>query len=86
MQNLNSLHAYSFNCFYRFSKNNLCPAFRSKDKWSVQSYEVKDVQFNYEDINNKNCIISKMATKMAPKNLNLMYDMYLCWDTLNSDF
>ena len=36
-------------------------------------YKVKDVEFNYEEINNNNCIISKMAAKMAAGNLILMY-------------
>ena len=48
-------------------------AFRYKDKWSVYSYEVKDVQFKYEEINNNNCIISKIEAKMAAKNLILVY-------------
>ena len=51
----------------------LSSAFRYKDKWSVHSYEVKDVEFKYEEINYKNCTISKMAAKMTAKNLILMF-------------
>ena len=51
----------------------LSSAFRYKDKWSVYSYEMKDVQFQYEDINNNSCIISKMAAKMAAGNRILVY-------------
>ena len=54
----------------------LSSAFRYKDKWSVYSYEAKDVEFKYEKINNNNCIIFKMAAKMAAKNLILMYLSY----------
>ena len=46
--------------------------FRYKDKWSVFSYEMKDVQFKYKEISNSNCIISKMAAKMSAENLILM--------------
>ena len=34
---------------------------------------MKDVEFKYVEINNNSCIFSKMATKMAAENLNLMY-------------
>ena len=51
----------------------LSSAFTYKDKWSVYSYKVKDEQFKYEEINDNNCIISKMAAKMAAKNLILVY-------------
>ena len=51
----------------------LCSAFRYKDKWSVHSYEVKDVEFKYVEINNNSCIFIKMAAKMVVENLNLMY-------------
>ena len=43
--------------------------FRYTDKWIVDSYEVNDVEFKYVEINNKNCMISKMAAKMATKNM-----------------
>ena len=48
-------------------------SFIHKNKWSVQSYHVKDVEFKYVEIHNNNCIISKMAANMATKNLNLVY-------------
>ena len=35
----------------------------------VDSCELKDVEFKYVGINNNNCIITKMAAKMAAKNL-----------------
>ena len=37
---------------------------------------MNDVEFKYVEINNNNCIISKMAAKMAAKNLYvfLLYD------------
>ena len=38
---------------------------------------MKDVEFRYVKINNNNCIISKMAAKMAAENLNIMY---LCFE------
>ena len=38
---------------------------RYTDKWIVDSYEVNDVEFKYVEINNNNCIISKMAAKLA---------------------
>ena len=47
--------------------------FRYEDKWNVDLYKVKDVEFKYVEINNDNCIISKMAAKMAAENLNIMY-------------
>ena len=39
----------------------------------ADSNEVKDVELKYVEINNNKCIITKMAAKMAAKNLNLMY-------------
>ena len=48
-------------------------AFRYNDKWSVNSYEMKDVEINYVENNNNSCIFSKMAAKMAAENLILMY-------------
>ena len=48
-------------------------AMRYKDIKSVDSYEIKNVEFEYVKINNNSCIFSKMATKMAAENLNLMY-------------
>ena len=56
----------------------LSSAFRYNDKWSVDSYEIKDVKIKYEENNNNSCIFSKMAAKMAAENLNLKY--------LSSDF
>ena len=55
----------------------LSSGFRYEDKWSVDLYNVKDVEFKYVEINNNNCIISKMAAKMAAENLNIMY---LCFE------
>ena len=34
----------------------LCSDFRYKDKWNVHSYEVKDEEFKYVEINNNSCI------------------------------
>ena len=51
----------------------LSSAFRYKNKWSVYSYEVKNVELKYVEINNNSFIFSKMAAKMAAENLNLMY-------------
>ena len=51
----------------------LSSAFTYKDKRSVYSYEVKIVQFKCEEINNNNCIISKMAARMAAENPILVY-------------
>ena len=47
--------------------------YRYKSKWSIDSYEMKDVEFDYAEINSNSCIFSKMAAKMAAENLNLMY-------------
>ena len=46
---------------------------RYKNKWSVHSYEVKNVEFEYVKINNNSCIFSKMAAKMAAEILIRMY-------------
>ena len=51
----------------------LCFAFRYKDKWSVYSYEVKDVEFKYLEIHIDSCIFFKMAAKMTAKNFKQMY-------------
>ena len=51
----------------------LSSAFRYNDEWSVDSYEIKDVEIKYVENNNNSCIFSKMAAKMAAENLNLMY-------------
>ena len=51
----------------------LSSAFRYKDKWSIHSYVVKDVEFKYVEINNNICIFFKMAAKVAAENMNLMY-------------
>ena len=51
----------------------LSSAFRYKNKQSVDSYEIEDVEFKYVKINNNSCIFSKMAAKMATENMNLMY-------------
>ena len=48
-------------------------AFRYKDEWSVDSYEIKNVEIKYVENNSNSCIFSKIAAKMAAKNLNLMY-------------
>ena len=47
--------------------------FEYRDKWSVDSYKVKVVEYEYVKINNISCIFSKMAAKMAAENYNLMY-------------
>ena len=46
----------------------LSSSFRYTEKGSVYSYDVKDVEYEYVEINNNSCIISKMAAKMAAKN------------------
>ena len=51
----------------------LSSAFRYRDKWSVDSYEVNDVEFRFVEISNNSCIFFKMAAKMATENMNLMY-------------
>ena len=51
----------------------LSSAFEYTHKWSVDSYEIKDVEFKYVRNNNSSCIFFKMAAKMAAENLNLMY-------------
>ena len=51
----------------------LSSAFRYKDKYSVDSYQIKDVEFNYVEINNISCIFFKMAAKMAAENFKMMY-------------
>ena len=47
--------------------------FKYRHKWSVDSYKVKVVEYEYVKINNISCIFSKMAAKMAAENYNLMY-------------
>ena len=56
----------------------LSSGFRYEDKWNVDLYKVKDVEFKYVEMHNNNCIIFKMAAKMAAENLNIMY---LCFET-----
>ena len=51
----------------------LSSAFRYKNEWIVDSYEIKDVEIKYVENNNNSCIFSKMAARMAAENLNLMY-------------
>ena len=51
----------------------LSSASRYKDEWSIDSYEIKDVEIKYVENNNNSCIFSKMAAKMAAENMNLMY-------------
>ena len=51
----------------------LSSPFKYRHKWSVDSYEVKVVEYEYVKINNISCIFSKMAAKMAAENYNLMY-------------
>ena len=51
----------------------LCSAIWYECKQSVQKYELWDVEVKYSKVNNTSCITSKIATKMAAKNLNLMY-------------
>ena len=51
----------------------LSSVFRYNDEWSVDSYEIKDVEIKYVKNNNNSCIFSKMAAKMAAENLILMY-------------
>ena len=51
----------------------LSSPFKYRDKYSVDSYKVKVVEYEYVEINNISCIFSKMAAKMAAENYNLMY-------------
>ena len=51
----------------------LSSAFRYNDEWSVDSYEIKNVEIKYVENKNNSCIFSNMAAKMAAENLNLMY-------------
>ena len=39
----------------------LSSAFRYKNEWSVDSYEIKNIEIKYVENNNNSCIISKMA-------------------------
>ena len=48
-------------------------SFRYTDKQSVNSHEVKVLEYEYVEINNISCIFFKMAAKMAAENLNLIY-------------
>ena len=51
----------------------LSSAFRYKNEWSVDSYEIKNVEIKYVENNNNSCIFSKMAAKMAVENFKMMY-------------
>ena len=51
----------------------LSSAFRYNDEWSVDSYEIKDVDIKYVENNNNSCIFSKMAAKMTAENFKMMY-------------
>ena len=51
----------------------LSSASRYKDEWSIDSYEIKDVEIKYVENNNNSCIFSKMAAKMAAVNFKQMY-------------
>ena len=51
----------------------LSSAFRYKDECSVYSYELNDLEFNYEENNNNNYITSKMAAKMVAENPIIVY-------------
>ena len=51
----------------------LSSAFRCKNKWSVDSYEIKHAEIKYVENNNNSCIFFKMAAKMAAKNFKQMY-------------
>ena len=44
-----------------------------ENKRFKQSCYAKEIVSNYVEIHNKNCIISKMAAKMAAEYLNLVY-------------
>ena len=57
----------------------LSSAFRYNDKWSVDSYEIKDVEIKYVENNNNSCIFSKMAAKMAAEILDLINVSQLCF-------
>ena len=56
-----------------FKQMYLSSAFRYNDEWSVDSYEIKDVEIKYVENNNNSCIFSKMAAKMAAENFKQMY-------------
>ena len=45
----------------------LSSAFRYNDKYSVDSYEIMDVEFKYVEIHNNSGMLFKMADEMAPK-------------------
>ena len=51
----------------------LSSAFRYNDEWSVDSYDIKNVEIKYIENKNKSCIFSKMAAKMAAENFKMMY-------------
>ena len=51
----------------------LSSSFNYRNKWSVVSYEVKVLEYEYVGNNNNTCKFFKMAVKMAAKNLNVMY-------------
>ena len=51
----------------------LSSAFRYKNEWSVDSYEIKHAEIKYVENNNNSCIFSKMAAKMAAENVKQMY-------------
>ena len=51
----------------------LSSAFRYKNNWSVDWYEIKNEEIKCVENNNNSCIFFKMAAKMAAENLNLMY-------------
>ena len=54
----------------------LSSAFRYNDEWSVDSYEIKDLEIKYVENNNNSCIFFRMAAKMAAENLILVYLSY----------
>ena len=63
----------------------LSSPFRYKNKWSVDSYEAKDVEFGYLEINNNSCIFSKMAAKMAAENSDSNVSQFLLLDTKTNE-
>ena len=56
----------------------LSSPFKYTDKQSVNSYEVKVVEYENVEIDNNNYIFSKMAAKMAAENMILVYLSYDC--------
>ena len=52
---------------------------------SVDSYEMKVVEYEYVKINNNSDIFSKMVAKMAAENLILIFFINIFLDYIHSD-